>query len=144
MRKKPLKNHTENVVEKLVLGPFIKHQNWAYLLYVQLEVSQNILKLVLTTCFYLMHSFLRKLKRSGTVSLPHFLHDFWRKIFFMLYFTNWLNLIPFTAWNIVQHVYYTYLLLCLWCHKFWNYNLSLLIKLFSTELKSQDKNVNIS
>ena len=27
MRKKILKNHTENVVEKLVLGPFIKNQN---------------------------------------------------------------------------------------------------------------------
>ena len=27
------------------------------------------------------------------VSLPHFLHDFWRKIFLTLYFINWPNVI---------------------------------------------------
>ena len=31
MRNTFLKNHTQNVVEKLVLDPFLKNLNWAYL-----------------------------------------------------------------------------------------------------------------
>ena len=55
---------------------------------------QYIKTKVLTTCCYLK----ALLKAKGDlelVSLPHFLHDFWGKIFLTLYITNWSN---FTAW----------------------------------------------
>ena len=42
-----------------------------------------------TTCFHLI---LLKLKRSGT-SLPYCLHNFWRKMFLLLYSNNWPNFI---------------------------------------------------
>ena len=47
--------------------------------------------------FYIIQSFSKK---SGLelVSLPHFLHNFWRKIFILLYSINWPN---FTAWLIL-------------------------------------------
>ena len=90
-----LKNHTQNVVEKLFLGPFLKNQNWAYLwinslkfytLYFtvhQVEGYRNILKL---SCKLLAFNF-----TSYKVYLPHFLYDFWRKVFLLLYFINWLS-----------------------------------------------------
>ena len=46
-----------------------------------------------TTCFHLILSFL-KIKRSlELVSMCHFLHNFWRKIFPLLYSINWPNFI---------------------------------------------------
>ena len=67
----------------------------------------------------------QKTKRGlELVSLPHFLHDFWRKIFLLLYFINWPS---FIAWLILlreilgnQHVYYICLLTRLWHHDFLN------------------------
>ena len=83
------------LVEKLVSDPFIKNQNWAYLWINSLKYYE--------VCFYCMtksrsindfyKSFLKNKKRSGLVSLPHFLHDFWRKIFFLLYFIKLRNFI---------------------------------------------------
>ena len=40
----------------------------------------------------------------GLVSLPHFAHDFSRRIF-ILYSINWPNMTAFTSWDIWQHVY---------------------------------------
>ena len=36
-------------------------------------------------------AFPKKQRGLELVSLPHFLHDFWRKIFLLLYFINWPN-----------------------------------------------------
>ena len=41
-----LKNHTENVAEKLFPGPLLKNQNWAYL---WINISEFF-----TVCFYFM------------------------------------------------------------------------------------------
>ena len=98
------KNLEQNVVEKLVPDPFLKNQNQAYL-------RTNSLKFY-TVCFYcvpksrttkrcfnddlpLPHVKLFYETKRGLemFSLPHFLHDFWRKIFPMLYLVNSPNLI---------------------------------------------------
>ena len=41
------------------------------------------------TFFYLMLSLFKKIKGMGLVSLPHFPHNFSRKIFILLYSINW-------------------------------------------------------
>ena len=48
LEKSSLKNHTQNVVEKLVSDSFLKNKNWAYLWI-------NCLKFY-TVCFYCMPS----------------------------------------------------------------------------------------
>ena len=59
----------------------------------QAECYQNILKLInkqraFTSC----KAFFKKIKGDlELVSLPHFLHDFWRKLFLLLFFINWPN-----------------------------------------------------
>ena len=47
------------------------------------------------TCFHLIHiKLFKKIKRGlELVSLPHFLHNFWRKIFLLLHSINWPNFI---------------------------------------------------
>ena len=54
-------------------------------MYVQVEVYQNILKLRYWTLAFTLHKTDRCLE---LVSLPHVLHDFRRKIFLTLYFSN--------------------------------------------------------
>ena len=104
-----LKNHTQNVVERLVPDSFIKKSKLSismdqqsqmlqsfFFLYVQVEVYQNILEVrywLLT--FTLYKAFLKNKKKLELVSLPHFNHDFWKEVFITLYFTNWPN---FIAW----------------------------------------------
>ena len=88
------------VLEKLVLDPFLKNQNWVYLLlnslkfhslfllYVQVEDYPTILKL-LTTWFYFIESCFKKQREVGgmeLVSLDHFLRDFWRKTWHILFY----------------------------------------------------------
>ena len=71
---------------------------------------------------FLNFEFLEKLLVE--VFTPHFfLHEFWRKIFFFLYFINWLIyfinsncLVAFTSWDTVKYVYCNYLLTWLWRH----------------------------
>ena len=59
-------------------------QSWGLLKYIETKL-QN-------TCFYLMQNFFKKQKESWT-SLPTSFSDFWRKIFHLLYSTNWPNFI---------------------------------------------------
>ena len=96
------KNHTQDVEEKLVPDPFIKIQNWAYLLIISLKYYKvcfhciSKFRSAKNTCFYFLWSFLTKRKIGlELVYLPNFLHDSWRKIFFMSYYFNWPNSI---AW----------------------------------------------
>ena len=65
-----------------------------FLLYVQVKVSQNMLKL---RWWSLAFPYIKFSKEKGMelVPLPHFLHYFWIKIFLMLYFITWPN---FIAW----------------------------------------------
>ena len=79
-------------VEKLVPDPFLKNRNWAYRLINSLKfyticfycmsrsrTNKYIETMVLTTWSYKVFFKKRGLKLP---SLPHFLHDFGRKIFF--------------------------------------------------------------
>ena len=100
-----LKNYTQNVVEKLFPDPFLKIRNWAYLWINSLKCcracfycmsSWGLSKYIETkqknTCFYL--SFFKKQRGLELVSLPHLVHDFWRKkIFLWLYSINWSDFI---------------------------------------------------
>ena len=65
-----------------------------FLLYGQVDVYQNILKLRWwPLAFTLCKVFLKHKKRSRTSLPTSFLHGFWRKIFLKLYFRNWTNFI---------------------------------------------------
>ena len=127
---------------KLSLRPFSEK--------VRLSISlvfilcQTMLK---TTCLYLILSFFRKIKRGlELVSLPHFLHNFWRKIFLLLWS---INRVGFIAWLLLlaeifgQYVYCNCLLTRLWRHGFWNQPYLSNQAFFSTWLKRHDKNLSI-
>ena len=97
-------------MEKLVPDSFIKIKiehisgliNWIipslFLLYVQVEVYQNILKPIV---FTLYKASSKNKKRFLGVSRPYFLYDFWRKILLMLYFINWpiINIVCNFKWR---------------------------------------------
>ena len=82
--------------------PFSGNYNWAYLWINNLKFytvcfycmaswrlsKYNKTKLQ-TTCFYLILSSFLKNKGLELVSLPHFLHHFWRKTFLLLCYINW-------------------------------------------------------
>ena len=98
-------------LEKSSPNSFCNNQNWAcrwinilkcykFCCYDMSKSSSKCPSVqVLTTCFYLTWCFFFFKKKEkgglGLASLSHFLHDFWRKIFFTLYAIRWLNLI---AW----------------------------------------------
>ena len=98
-----LEKSTQNMMEKLVADPFLKNWNGAFLWINSLRFytvcfycmpSWGLLKYIetklQTILFYLILSFLKKIKKGlGLVSLPHFPHNFWRKIFLLLYSINW-------------------------------------------------------
>ena len=64
------------------------------LLHVHVEVFQNILKLRSWPFVFTLNKTFQKRKRGlELVSLPHFLHNFWRKIFFTFHSLNWPNFI---------------------------------------------------
>ena len=93
------------MVEKLVLDLYIKNQNWAYLwlnnrkLYLFIVCpSRGLPKYVKKLRCWALAFTLNKafLKTKGDLELffqPHFLHDFWKKIFLMLHLINCSNLI---------------------------------------------------
>ena len=97
-----------HVVDKLFPDPFLKNQNWAYLWTNNLkfyavcfyEISSRRLSKCIetklqTTCIYLISykAFLKKQRGLVLVSLTHFLYDFWRKMFLLLYSITWVNFI---------------------------------------------------
>ena len=107
-----LKNRIQNAVNILFPDSFLKKQDWAYLWINSLTFytvcfycmpSWGLWKhtetKLQTTYFYLNKAFWKNKKRSGTSSLSHFQHDFWRKIFLLLYsitrpnFIFWLPLL---------------------------------------------------
>ena len=101
-----------NVVDKLFPDPFLKNQNWAYIRIISLKfytVSFNCMtSWGLSSCISWVDLYklkadhlllpqikLKKKTKRGPelVSFSHFLHDFWRKIFLLLYSINWTNFI---------------------------------------------------
>ena len=100
-------------MEKLVPDPILKNEHWAFLWINSLNiftvcfyrvVSWELLKYIDTKLqsnwFHLILSFFKKIKRGLELcTLPHFLHNFWRKIFILLRSVNrpnfivWLSLL---------------------------------------------------
>ena len=70
-----LKNRNGAAVCSFIQFVFIVCPNWG--------LPKHTEAKLLITCFYLIQSFLKK------VSLPHFQHDFWRKMFLTLHSINW-------------------------------------------------------
>ena len=88
--------------------PFLKNQSWAFLWTNSLNVytfffyrmtNWGLWKYIGTklqaACFYLtfIKSSYKTRRGLKLVSLPHFLDDFWRKIFLFLYLISWQNFI---------------------------------------------------
>ena len=115
------------MVEKLFLETFLKNQNWAYLrinsvrfytVYFYCMPSLGLSKYsetkLHTTCFYLILSFCKKQNKClELVPLPHFLHDFLRKIFILLYSINWPN---FIAWLSLLREILGYMFIIIVCY----------------------------
>ena len=97
-------------MEKLVPDPFIEIQNWAHVWINRLKCYKICFFLVCPSrgipkkklklrCWPLAFTlpYLKlfwKAKRGlELVSIPHFLLDFWRKLFLTLHFVNWPNFI---------------------------------------------------
>ena len=96
----------QNVVEKLVPDPFLKNEDWAYLCINSLKfytvsfhciaswgLSKYIENKLQSACFHLILSFFKKYRGLELVTLPHFLHNIWRKIFLLLCYLNWRSFI---------------------------------------------------
>ena len=96
----------QNVVEKLVSDPFLKNEDWAYLCINSLKfsivsfhciASWGLSKYIETklqlACFHLILSFFKKCRGLELVTLPHFLHNIWRKIFLLSRYLNWRSFI---------------------------------------------------
>ena len=109
--------------------------NWTYLwtsslkfyivcLYVQVEGYWNILKLNCRPLAFIYHmqSLFKRQKSLGLVPQPHFLHDFWKKLFscYILLPDQILLSVAFNSWNVGEYVYFKCFLTRLWRHKFWN------------------------
>ena len=120
---------------KLFRGPFLKNQNWVYLwisnlksyiaffILCEVEAYRYILKLSCEDHLLLPHikHFEERKRGLELVSLSHFLHDFWRKVFHII-FHLLINhsLVAFTSWDIGRYMYRSCWLTRLRRHKFWN------------------------
>ena len=129
-------NHTQNLVKKLFLDPFLKNQNWTYLwvnsqskvLYslfsLQSDGYRNILKVnCKTLAFTSCKAFLTNKKRFGTRLPASFSTWFLKKNIFLVifyYLTKFYYLFSFKSWAVFQYVYCDCLLTRLWSHEFWS------------------------
>ena len=92
----------------------------------QVKDYRNVLTLNCRSIAFISRNLFKKTKRGRKlVSLPHFLHDLWRKILPLLYsiiyiLTKFHWLVAFTSWDIGQYVYCNCLWNSLWRHEFWN------------------------
>ena len=91
-------------------------------------------------------AFLKKQSYLELVSVYHFLHDFWGKIFLLFYSINWPN---FIVWLPLLRKILSNMCIVncfgtkFWRHKFWNYLYISNQAVFSTWPKSQDQKLNI-
>ena len=80
----------------------------------------------------------KKLLWSSTrVSLPNFLHDFWRNIFPWLYSINWPNLIVWLALFREIFVNVCFVIVCWPCCDFINFEINLLFLLHDQKFKTK-------
>ena len=81
-----MENHAQNVVEKLFPDPFLKNQmpSWELSKFIKLSCRP----IAFTSC----KTYLKK-RGLELVFLSHFLYNYWRKIFRLLYFINCPNFI---------------------------------------------------
>ena len=96
-----------------------------FLLYVQVEVYQSILKLKCWPLSLTLYKAFWKIRKGQELfSLPHCLNDFWRKICLMLYSLNWLNFIIWLPLLLEILGKMCVVIICLpvrWRHKFLNW-----------------------
>ena len=146
------------MVEKLFPDPFLKTQNQVYLWVNNLKfytvcfycmlgsgLSKYIETKLQTTCFYLIRSFFKNKKRSGTSFPVSFSAWFLKKniSFIMCYCLTKYCLVVFTLWDNGKYVYCNCFLTRLWRHKFWNQLYLSNQAVFSTLPESQGNNSNI-
>ena len=86
----------------------------------QEEFCQNILKLSCWPLTFTLYKAFQETKAGlELICSPHFLHNFWSKIFCTLYFINKFHcLIACSPWDIRYHMCCNYLLSSLWHWKF--------------------------
>ena len=129
-----LKNHIQNVMEKLFPDLFLKNQNWAYVLinsvkfytvYFYCISNWGPLKYtepkLQNTCIYVTF-FCESKERSETSHPVSFYAWLFKKNISLVIFycrTNFHCLVAFTSWDIGQYVYCNCLLTRLWRHKIW-------------------------
>ena len=88
-----MKNNAQNLVEKLIPGPFLKNQNSAYLWINNLKFYRvcfywglpAYIKSKMLTLVFTSYEAFSTIKKRKLVFLAHFLHGFWRKIFIIFY-----------------------------------------------------------
>ena len=102
--------HMQNVRENLALVPLLKNRNLPYLWISSLKRHDFIVcasrgvpiyiktKALTTFAFTWYKAVLENKRCLELVLLPHFLHDFLRKIFLTLYSINWPNFIAWTLY----------------------------------------------
>ena len=146
-------------MEKLFPDPFLKKSKLSisldqlskvlhiFFIACQVEDYGNILKLSSRPLISTLYKAFLKTKRGlQLVYLPHFLHDFRRKTFLLLYFINWPN---FIVWLLLLREVLTNMCIAIVSFRGcdvinFEINLIFLIKPYlSTWPKSQDKNLNI-
>ena len=130
-----LEIYKQNLVDILFPDPFLKNQNWTYLWIIewrfvqfvviewQVEDYQSILKLSCRPLAFTSNkSFLLNKKVYGTSPLISFLHYFWRKIFLLLCFITWPNLIIWLP--LLREILGNMCIVVVcepdWRHKIWN------------------------
>ena len=90
--RRPLSKKNENCPYLWING--LKFYRVCFYFMASSGLSKYIETNLQTTCFHLILSFLKKITRGlELVSSSHFPHDFWRKIFLLLYSSNWPNFI---------------------------------------------------
>ena len=131
-----LRNHTQNVVEKLFPDPFLKNEIedipgsiftcFIYFIVIVCQVGdyQNWLKLSWRPPWFISNiAFLKNKKGSRTSHPASFSAWFLKKsicLAILFYLTKFQYLIAFTSWDLGQYVYCNSLLTRLWHNKFWN------------------------
>ena len=104
-------NHTQTVVEKRFLDPFLKTQNWAYL-WINCPNVYTVCFHSILTCrslaFISFIPFSENKKRSGPFLDDSFPASFLNKNIFLIVsqkLTKFHRLVAFTSWDIAQYVH---------------------------------------
>ena len=145
------RNYSQNLFQKIKIEHFSRSmvQSFIQLLFIPCQV-ESYLKVLKLNCWQLAltsyNAFLKKQRGLELVSLPHFLHDFWRTIIILLYSINWPS---FIVWLPLLREILSNMCIAIVCWPVcdvinFEINLIFLINPFSLIWpKIQDKNLNI-